>query len=77
MSAYKIEKNIPMPSLTESSKGRQPKYPFRKMKIKDSFLVPGKTTKDMSATAAYYQRKYGTVYTLRTVKDGVRIWRVG
>lgn len=41
------------PVKASKSKGpRKPKYPFDQLEIGDSFLIPGKTRKDLSATLA-------------------------
>ena len=80
-----IEKNIPMP---EARSGRQPEggYPFQKMKVGDSFLVPvAPKTSPKTVTArrrlmnSHCQKakaRTGYQFSLRTMKNGIRVWRV-
>lgn len=64
--------------------GRQPIYPFGRMKKGDSFFLPlgGRTGKHPIHAAAYnYQRRHPEfTHTIRTVEEngerGVRIWRL-
>ena len=75
----KIDKNIPMPA--KATRGN-PKYPFRNMKIGDSFSV----SLDKEPTAhnrinVATNRQHRTTdrkYTMRTLKstNEIRVWRV-
>jgi hypothetical protein len=78
MSAYAVEKNIPIPELATL---QVVIYPWTDMEVGDSFLVPleGRTPKQIrdrvapaaSKDAARHNRKY----TLRSVCGGIRVWR--
>lgn len=60
----KIDKNIPIPP----KRGRPKKYPFDEMEVGDSCLVKTK--------GVLSRRIDGKRFTTRTVKGGVRVWRV-
>lgn len=67
--AYKIDKNVPVPSAQRKGS----KYPWAQMKVGDSFFIPGKP-KGLYAAA----KGAGIKITVRTVKEkgkeGVRVW---
>ena len=72
--SYRIERGVPMP------KARAPrviKYPFAKMRVGDSFLIP---TKDLCRHAAHSvrgaARARGMQASVRKVAGGVLVWRV-
>ena len=65
---FKIEDGIPIP------KPRQ-QYPWLKMRVGQSFFVPGGKTKSLGSID-YARKKTGFKFTARTVEGGVRIWRV-
>lgn len=72
MTEFKIEKDVPVV--------RASKYPFPKMDVGDSFLVPNTTTyardgKTAIAAASRFGLKHGWKFVCRTVDGGVRIWR--
>jgi hypothetical protein len=81
-SGFKIDSNVPMPR-----SGKPPslmgikKYPYDKMSVGDSVLVPGKR-EGKHAFKSFFSggRKYGMKFSMRTVfengVEGVRIWRV-
>ena len=78
MSAYHIEKGIPLPTMPTNMK-----YPWRDMKVGDSFFVPVKKESERTMRGAItssfynYQRgNRGQRIALRQVKGGFRIWRV-
>jgi len=62
-----IDSNVPMPT----------RYPFDKMKVGDSFLVPSDVTRQAVAVAATrYGRKHNMKFSTRQLKDGgFRCWR--
>lgn len=77
---YEIEAKVPRisPGL------RMAKYPFRIMKVGDSFFVPkdqvsgrGDTVR---ASCSHYRIKLGHKYEMRTVvehdRTGYRVWRI-
>ncbi len=66
---YKIEKNIPIKGTKRPSK-----YPFDKMQVGDSFLVDNE--KAGSIRSLIY-RVGGKKFRTRSVKGGIRVWRVG
>ena len=79
---FKIEKNIPL--VRKKPSRNRTKYPFREMKIGDSFLYPEKTGESkmrkaisLRISAAKYSAK--TIkkmkLSIREVKEGVRCWR--
>ena len=68
---FKIETGIPIPP-PQTGGGR---YPWRKMKVGDSFLVPGKTQKTWNGVSAAHKMT-GFKFTVRTVEGGVRVWRI-
>lgn len=69
---FKIEKGVPIP-------GSRAKYPFVEMEIGDSFFVEvGEdqrriTSQRISGSSQNYGEKK---FSVRTVKGGLRIWRV-
>ncbi len=67
---FKIEGNIPCPT-------QQSKYPFKEMKVGDSFLVP-KHFEMRVRTASQYFSKRNAPYKFSVAKtvDGARIWRI-
>lgn len=76
---YRIDKDIVIPSIRRP---RGPKYPFKSLELGDSFFVPtpkadtAKVVAILAATAYRMKRDHGLVFTLRTVKRGVRVWRI-
>lgn len=81
---FKIEKGIP---LAESHYGRRLSYPFNLMKVGDSFFVPlsgklypsdGRDTADRRVRNASlsYAKTHNIKFTVRSVKGGVRCWRI-
>ncbi len=77
----KIDKGIPIP--TKAGGGVPSKYPFRAMEVGDSFLAEapeGMSRRQLriavTSAAAYQQTTYGTKFSVRTVSDGIRCWRV-
>lgn len=75
-SDYKIEKGIPV---TEKKAGRQAKWPFRSMKVGDSFYVKHYTRDSMRAVSnagRNYFRKMNPKLNVCARKEGTgfRIW---
>jgi len=68
----RIEKRIPIPVLCH----KDAKYPWGKLEIGDSFLVPGKRITSITSGMRRARRRYKKKFTARTVKGGVRVWRV-
>jgi hypothetical protein len=76
---YSIESNIPMPV---RARARMSKYPFRKLQVGQSFLVPctrwdkKKATNSLTSCRRNAEKKMpGKKFALRTERDGIRIWR--
>ena len=65
-----IEKNIPMPT------PKEPKYPFAKMEVADSFFREGKAS-TLNSSAMNFQKGHPKIkLVVRKEKDGARCWRV-
>ncbi len=75
---YEIEKNVPRPQRVEC------KYPFEKMDIGDSFLIPAKERNSVRSSAINYsdttKRRDGTAEMkwsiCRVDSDFYRVWRI-
>jgi hypothetical protein len=62
-----IESDIPLPEL----------YPFAKMKVGDSFLIPPEKSKGSATVSAYrYGASSGKKFTIRKTDKGYRCWRI-
>ena len=73
----KIETGIPVPSNIT----RKSKYPFKEMKIGESFFLtdktdPEKARKKVSAAATMFCREKACKFKTQTFETGVRVWRV-
>lgn len=66
----KIDKDIPLPSDKWMKK-----YPFEDMEVGDSFLVRDQPRQHMSEHASRIGKKLGRRFMVRTVPEGVRVWR--
>lgn len=83
MSDFKIEKNIEISPITRS---RGNLYPFKDMKIGDSFFVEGDRKKvgNVRGSLQFFKNRYGFVFTSRFREEkqngetvvGVRVWRI-
>jgi len=72
---FKLEKEIPIPPKHIIPKPS--KYPFYKMEIGDSFVVPLNKTKPLRTAVAIYKKKHPEwAYASRTLQEGFRIWRI-
>lgn len=69
---YKIERNIPVPSRT----GRPSKYPFKDMKIGDSFAAPSSLTSSVKTCAFRFAKNKGGKFSFRVHDGKVRCWRI-
>lgn len=65
--AVKIESNIPLPA-----DRRSPKYPWRQMRIGDSFFVEGVR----NFNPGHASTRTGYRFTVHRVKGGCRVWRI-
>lgn len=62
-----IDKGIPLPG----------KYPFDKMEVGDSFLVPaGVPRTTVGVAASRYGKPRGMKFSFRVTPEGLRCWRV-
>ena len=76
---YAIEKDVEVPPKGKTS----PKYPFGDMQVGDCFLIPipdgelpWKIAARARTAAGNYGRRYpGYHFIVRTVDEGVRVWR--
>ena len=61
-----------------SRKGRPPIYPFREMKVGDSFNVPCELSRSVMTAASVYRRRHMPWdYSTRGEEDGSRtVWRI-
>ena len=72
--AYEIEKDVEL-------EGYGSKYPFKKMKVGDSFFVPHPEAKQARQAALGRNKRKRNPnnpmrFITRTTEGGVRIWRV-
>ena len=77
---FALETDVPVPVRTGSGgRSGSSKYPFPLMEPGHSFLVPGdiKSQTVRSAVSAYQKRvgESAGKFSVRTVGDGVRVWR--
>lgn len=72
-SKFKVESNIEMPS----KRADRVKYPFRQMKIGDSFLIEETSDLEKVRSAASYfgNRNEGFSFSIRKTDAGYRCWR--
>ena len=71
----KIEKKVPLPR----SYSTAPKYPWKGMKVGDSFLVKESdiaNEQSFRATMASNSRRYGYRVTVHKTDKGMRVWRI-
>lgn len=76
---FEIEHDIPIPSPIRE--GKPPVYPWRKMEIGDSFLVPldsysRKAHSRLSTALSQAGRRSGRKFCTRRVEGGIRVWRI-
>ena len=60
-----------------TTRGRPPKFPFRKLNVGESFLIPGRTRQSVKGCAAHMKDRR---FSFRTIMVNgcvsVRVWRV-
>lgn len=76
---YEIESDVPIPAVRSS--GRTTRYPFRTLKINESFFTDNldEVPRLQRAAAAYAKRAGIKLLTRRVEEDGVqglRVWRI-
>ena len=69
---YQIEDGVPLPN--PEQKGPS-KYPFRRMKIGQSFFAKLADYAKLRCAAYYYKQKHGMRFSVRLQDKGVRVWR--
>ncbi len=70
---YRVDKGMPI----SPCGGRPPRYPYREMEVGDSFLIPNSDLVPSATQSAHtHARRVGIKVTVRTVADGVRVWRI-
>ncbi len=79
MSAYSIERGIPVPVAPSRPGAKATIFPFPELKVGESFLVPCKRGDGMADRvrnmARYHSRKLNRTFVHRRVRDGIRCWR--
>ena len=79
---FAVESGIPTPLRGKS--GHHCKYPYASMKVGDSFLVPYTNGKHneadvkrvKAAVYGYAQYNVGYRFSVRSMSNGIRVWRV-
>jgi hypothetical protein len=67
MSMIPIDKGIPLPE----------KFPFERMDVGDSFLVPQDISRStVNVAATRYGEKWRMKFTVRKTPEGLRCWRI-
>ena len=69
----RVDKSIPFPA----SAPRRSKWPWARMEVGDSFLIPGKTAVQCGGVVGLRnKRPGGKRFGTRTVAEGCRVWRL-
>lgn len=70
---FKIEKGIPIPQ-------SNPKYPFKDMKVGDSFLIKNcdkKSRMRLNSAVGYFKTRHKDwKFSIRAIQKDVRVWRI-
>lgn len=66
-----VESNVPL-----TPRPLHSKYPWPLMEIGDSFLVPGVTISHIASLAHRAAKRLNVKFTCRTMKNGIRVWRI-
>lgn len=78
MRAIKVQKGVPIPIV--KPRGRQgrsdPKYPWAKMDVGDSFLLPTGISPSSFWLLARNASKDGRLFKVYKTADGYRCWRI-
>lgn len=85
MAKIKLDDDVPIPG----SYSGEDKYPFRDMKVGQSFFEEGKTSDQLTNSASHWRKKMGWKFKARNVTEqvtdddgtvreakGARIWRI-
>lgn len=71
-----IEKGVPMPEIRPGG-GRRPKYPWLKLEIGDSFILPIEKIKIHNARHLVQEteKRYNLKFVTEKTDAGLRVWR--
>ncbi|QDP51253.1 MAG: hypothetical protein Unbinned7913contig1002_8 [Prokaryotic dsDNA virus sp.] len=80
MSKYPIIKKDPVAPINRESMGRKPEYPFNKLKVGESFLVPFNPKfpalrHNVYSVASHAGLRSGKKFSVRSVEKGYQVWR--
>lgn len=70
INTIRVEKDIPLPS------SKNVKYPFRQMRVGESFVFGPGSLASVRSTAALYKKVEGTLFRIAPAPGGFRCWRV-
>ena len=81
---YRIEKGVPMPTWYRNTDGYRGMFPFEKMEMGDSFLIPcapvlqTKTAMKVQGASNNFRKGWNKKFFIgtRKVHGGVRVWRI-
>ena len=78
MKTFKIQSGIPIPTAKGNTKGVfTPTYPFKDMKVGNSFKFSLKKYSSVTALASKFAKKTNTKFTIRRMtKTTARVWRI-
>ena len=66
---------VPLPDVVHGS-GSTPIYPWKTMKVGDSFLFRKSSSKTCNAQAWAAGYRYRRKFAIRTMPEGIRCWRI-
>lgn len=77
MGSIKIDKNISIPDLPprRGGDGRPAKYPWKHLKVGDSFILPAPNLPNARAHASAASIRYGKRFVVRKHRGEFRVWR--
>lgn len=70
---YKIETNVPIP--TPVKQDNKTKYPFKMMKVGNSFLAPKNKIGSLNTLMRLNKKRNGWEFMTKEVGNEVRVWR--
>lgn len=69
-----IESGVPI--IRPHRNGVSELYPWKAMEIGDSIFCKNRTQNEMRSTVWHAGRRHGRKFSIREMRDGVRIWRI-
>ena len=75
MDEIKIEDNVPYKDERRGSSTHS-KFPFKDLKVGQSFFVKDFPAPKMNGSISYWQRILGIKLSYRKVDGGIRVWRL-